>query len=85
MNSAFTGSFLRWGLCWVLAAAQVCSGFGEWGARSGCGACLLIEVASLVMERGPQGPQASVVAERGLRSCGPQAVEHRLDGCGAWP
>ena len=46
---------------------------------------LLVATASLVMERGPQGPHASVVAERGLRGCGPQAVEHRLDGCGAWP
>ena len=46
---------------------------------------LLVAAASLVMERGPQGPQASVVAERGLRSCGPQAVEHRLSGCGSWP
>ena len=46
---------------------------------------LLVAAASLLMERGPQGPQASVVAERGLRSCGPQAVEHRLDGCGSWP
>ena len=46
---------------------------------------LLVAAASLVMERGSQGPQASVVAECGLRSCGPQAVEHRLDGCGAWP
>ena len=46
---------------------------------------LLVAAASLVMERGPQGPQASVVAERGLRSCGPQAVEHRLDGCGSQP
>ena len=51
--------------------------------HSGCGACLLIAAASLVMECGPQGPQASVVAESGLRSCGPQAVEHRLDGCGS--
>ena len=32
---------------------------------------LLVASASLVMERGPQGPQASVVAEHGLRSCGP--------------
>ena len=46
---------------------------------------LLVAAASLVMKRGSQGPQASVVAECGLRSCGPQAVEHRLDGCGAWP
>ena len=44
---------------------------------------LLVAAASLVMKRGSQGPQASVVAERGLRSCGPQAVEHRLDGCGS--
>lgn len=46
---------------------------------------LLVAAASLLMERGPQGPQASVVAERGLRSCGPQAVEHRLDGCASRP
>ena len=46
---------------------------------------LPVAAASLVMERRPQGPQASVVAERGLRSCGPQAVEHRLDGCGSQP
>ena len=44
---------------------------------------LLVAAASLVMERGPQGPQASVVAQRGIRSCGPQGVEHRLCGCGA--
>ena len=44
---------------------------------------LLFAEASLVMERGPQGPQASVVAEHGLRSCGPQSVEHRLDGFGS--
>ena len=53
------------------------------GEHSGCGACLLIAAASLALERGPQDPQDSVVAERGLRSCGPQAVEHRLDGCGS--
>ena len=46
---------------------------------------LLVAAASLLMQREPQGPQASVVAERGLRSCGPQAVEHRLDGCGSRP
>ena len=46
---------------------------------------LLVAAASLVMEHGPQGPQASGVAERGLRSCGPQSVDHRLDGCGSWP
>ena len=31
-SSSFTGSFLGWGLCWILAAAQVCSSYGEWGA-----------------------------------------------------
>ena len=46
---------------------------------------LLVEVASLVMECGPQGPQASVVAEHGLSVCGPQAVLHRLSGCGSQP
>ena len=46
---------------------------------------LLVAAASLVMERGPQGPQASVVAEHGIRGCGSQAVEHRLDGCGSRP
>lgn len=46
---------------------------------------LLIAAASLAMERGPQGPQASAVAERGLSGCGPQAVEHRLGGCGLQP
>ena len=44
---------------------------------------LLVAAASLAMEHGPQGPQASGVAEHGLRSSGPQSVEHRLDGCGA--
>ena len=46
---------------------------------------LLVAAASLAMERGPQGPQASAVAERGLSGCGPQAVEHRLSGCGLQP
>ena len=45
---------------------------------------LLVAAASLVMEHRPQGPHASVVAEHGLRSYGPQAVEHRLNGCGSW-
>ena len=44
---------------------------------------LLVAAASLVMEHRPQGPHASVVAEHGLRSYGPQAVEHRLDGFGS--
>ena len=39
---------------------------------------LLVAAASLAMERGPQGPQASAVAERGLSGCDPQAVVHGL-------
>ena len=46
---------------------------------------LLVAAASLVMERGPQGPQASAMAECGLSGCDPQAVEHRLGGCGSRP
>ena len=30
------------------------------------------------------GAWASVVAARGLSSCGTQALEHRLSSCGAW-
>ena len=33
---------------------------------------LLVAAASLAMERGPQGPQASVAAEHGLSGCGPR-------------
>ena len=49
---------------------------------------LLIVVASLVAERGRAlgayalGPWAAVVAARGLRSCGSQALERRLCSCG---
>ena len=50
---------------------------------------LLTVVASLVAEHGGAlgaqalGPWAAVVAARGLHSCGSQALEHRLYGCGA--
>ena len=45
---------------------------------------LLIVVASLVGEHRFQGIWASVVSARGLSSCGPWALEHRLRSCGAW-
>ena len=45
---------------------------------------LLIAEASLVMEHRFLGIRTSVVVARGLRSCGSQALEHRLSGCGAW-
>ena len=45
---------------------------------------LLIAVASLVAEHRLQGAWASVLAARGLRSCGSPALEHWLSSCGAW-
>ena len=38
---------------------------------------------SLAVEHGLQGPLASVVAAHGLSGCGAQALEHRLNSCGA--
>ena len=38
----------------------------------------VVGVASLVAERGPWSAQASAVAAGGLRSCGSQAMRHRL-------
>ena len=43
---------------------------------------LLISVASLV-KHGLLGMKASVVAARGLGSCGFWALEHRISSCGA--
>ena len=54
------------------------------GDYSGCGAGSLTVVASLVVEYGLLGSQASVVAACGLSSCGSQTLEHRLNSCGAW-
>ena len=44
----------------------------------------LIVVASFMMEHGLQGMWAPVVTVRGLSHCGFQAVQHRLNTCGAW-
>ena len=44
---------------------------------------LLIAVASLVAEHRLQAAWPSVVAARGVRSCGARALEHRLSSCGA--
>ena len=43
----------------------------------------LTVVASLVAEHGLQGAWASVAAAHGLSSFGCQALEHRLNSCGA--
>ena len=45
---------------------------------------LLIAAASLVAEHRLWGTQASVAEAHGLRSCSSQALEHRLNNCGAW-
>ena len=39
---------------------------------------------SFIVEHRVQGVQASVVAACGLSSFGSQALEHRLNSCGAW-
>ena len=44
---------------------------------------LLIVVAFLCCRARALGVQASVVAARGLSSCGSWALEHRLSRCGA--
>ena len=45
---------------------------------------LLIVVTFLGAEHGLSGTRASVVAARGLSSCGSQGLEHRLNSCGIW-
>ena len=66
-------------LCWVFIAAwaflQWCSGFFTFSLFH-------FQVVSLEAELGLSGAQASVVAMLGLSSCGSQALEHRLKGCG---
>ena len=44
----------------------------------------LTAVATLVAEHRLQGAWASVLAARGLRSCGSPALERWLSSCGAW-
>ena len=45
-----------------------------------CG--LLTALASLAVDLGLQGTRASVLAARGLSSCGLQALKHKLNSCG---
>ena len=58
------------------------SGYGEWGLLFIVMRGLLIAVASLVAQHVFLGVWASVVAARGLSSCGSQALERRLSSCG---
>ena len=45
---------------------------------------LLSVVAFLAVEHDLKGMQASVPVAHGLNSCGSQALEPRLNSCGAW-
>ena len=65
--------------CW----AQAFSSCSEQGLLFVAERGLLIVVASLCCGAGALGMWASVVAARGLSSCGSQALEHRLSSCGA--
>ena len=64
----------------VLAVLVLCSWTG-FSLAVWCG--LLMVVASLVADHGPQSMRASVVAH-GLSSSSSWALEHGLSGCGAW-
>ena len=77
--------FIYFGVNWVLIAAH--------GLFSSCSeqrlpfiaVCrLFMMMISVVGEHGLQAARASVVAVFGLRSCGSQALEHRLNSCGTW-
>ena len=58
---------------------------GEWGLLSNCGAWTSILGASFVAEhRQALGSWDSALVVCGLNSFGSQALEHRLNSCGAW-
>ena len=57
---------------------------GEHGRPLAAVLGLLVVVASLVSELRLWGVRASVVMALGLSSSSCQALEHRLNSCGAW-
>ena len=57
------------------------SSCGEQGLL--CVVCRLLTAVASRCRAWALGTQASVVAARGLSSCGSQALEHRLSSCGA--
>ena len=66
----------------LLLFVSVCAGSSLlWGLLSSCMPSLLIAVVSLVAEPGLQGVRASAAGARGLSSCGPLALGHRLSSC----
>ena len=66
-----------------------CTGFSLrwllllWSMGSSSGLQQLKHAGSVVVAHRPQSARASVVAARGLSSCGLQALECRLSSCGA--
>ena len=71
-------------LPWIFAACGLCLAVvsGDYSLEAVC--WLLTAVASLVGMHKLKGTQASVAVARGLRSCSPRALEHRLSDCGTW-
>ena len=69
----------------LLLLHQLFSSCGERGLVSSFGRkCVLLLWRLLAVEHGLWALRLSVVAARGLRSCGSQAPEHRFNSCGAW-
>ena len=77
----FIHSFMYFWLCWVFLAAWVFSLVGANGVYS-----LAAVLGLWLLFWGVQTSAAwvSVVVAHGLSSCGSQALEHRLNSCGAW-
>ena len=69
----------------LLLLHQLFSSCGERGLLSSFGkkCILLVAEASCCGARAP-ALRLSVVAARGLSSCGSRALEHRFNSCGAW-
>ena len=59
------------------------SSCSEWGPIFVLAHVPLIVVASLAVEHGLQGTQASVATSRGLHSCGSQVLEQGFNSCSA--
>ena len=66
--------FIYFRPCWVFIAAWPLSSCGKRGLLSGCGVWASHSSDSFVAEQGPRGAWTSVVAARGLCSCGSRAL-----------
>ena len=84
-SCSFTGSSLGWGLCWVFAAAQACSGCRERGALWLWCLAFSLQQLLLLWSMGPRAPRlqwwqsmGSGSGAPGLWSTGSMVVVHRL-------